>query len=252
MHRQVTGFSAITVESDTLPWAVRLLVQLQDARELLAAGEAARAAGRAADIVVLAESSSLGRDAVDGLLLGGDALMAAGEPAQAQAAYLAALRRASEIPMPLRAADALEGLAAVLVVAGSGADRRLTGAAAALRVSRRAVGHCSPGVEVPVGVVGECPPGWLDAAQLTPAGVEAVAQLFDGAEPQDALATPLGSLTRAELKVAELVAEGLTNRQIAELLFVSPRTVDTHLSHVYRKLEITSRAKLAALMAEIS
>jgi DNA-binding NarL/FixJ family response regulator len=52
--------------------------------------------------------------------------------------------------------------------------------------------------------------------------------------------------------VAELVAEGLTSRQIAEQLFVSPRTVDAHLSHIFRKLEIASRAKLAALMAEVA
>ena len=65
------------------------------------------------------------------------------------------------------------------------------------------------------------------------------------------MTNPLGRLTRAELRVAELVAEGLTNRQIGEQLFVSPRTVDSHLSHIFHKLEIASRAKLAALMAEI-
>jgi DNA-binding CsgD family transcriptional regulator len=58
-------------------------------------------------------------------------------------------------------------------------------------------------------------------------------------------------LTRAELRVAELVAQGHTSRQIAEQLFVSPRTVDAHLTHIFRKLDIGSRAKLAALMAEI-
>ncbi|WP_195908105.1 LuxR family transcriptional regulator [Nostocoides sp. HKS02] len=252
VHRQVTGVSAMSVESDTLPWAVRLVVQLQEARELLAAGEAARAAGRAADIVVLADSSSLGRDAVDALLLGGDALMAAGEPGQAQAAYLSALRRASEIPMPLRVADALDGLAALLAASGHAAHRHLGGAAAALRVGRGAVGHCRPGLEAPVGVVRDCPAGWLDAAQLSAVGVEAVVRLFDSPEPRDAVTNPLGSLTRAELRVAELVAEGLTNRQIGEQLFVSPRTVDSHLSHIFHKLEIASRAKLAALMAEIA
>nr|WP_240978091.1 helix-turn-helix transcriptional regulator [Knoellia sp. DB2414S] len=66
------------------------------------------------------------------------------------------------------------------------------------------------------------------------------------------VATPLDSLTKAERAVAELVAEGLTSRRIAEELFVSPRTVDAHLSHIYRKLDIGSRAKLAALMAEVA
>jgi DNA-binding NarL/FixJ family response regulator len=75
--------------------------------------------------------------------------------------------------------------------------------------------------------------------------------LFARAEQPGAV-TPLDTLTKAERAVAELVAEGLTSRQIAEQLFVSPRTVDAHLSHIFRKLEIASRAKLAALMAEVA
>jgi DNA-binding NarL/FixJ family response regulator len=82
--------------------------------------------------------------------------------------------------------------------------------------------------------------------------VAAVADLLAPQDPADQSATPLGSLTKAELAVSQLVAEGLTSRQIAEKLFVSPRTVDAHLSHIFRKLEIASRAKLAALMAEIA
>lgn len=53
------------------------------------------------------------------------------------------------------------------------------------------------------------------------------------------------SLTQAELRVAELVAEGLTNPEIAGRLFVSRHTVQTHLRHVFRKLRISSRAQLA-------
>ena len=55
------------------------------------------------------------------------------------------------------------------------------------------------------------------------------------------------ALTDAELTVAELVAAGLTNRQVAERLFVSSHTVNTHLRHVYTKLEISSRVELARL-----
>ena len=44
--------------------------------------------------------------------------------------------------------------------------------------------------------------------------------------------------------VADLAATGLTNKQIATQLFLSPRTVSTHLSHAYTKLGITSRAVL--------
>jgi DNA-binding CsgD family transcriptional regulator len=57
------------------------------------------------------------------------------------------------------------------------------------------------------------------------------------------------ALTHSERRVAELTAQGLTNRQIGESLFVSSRTVQTHLAHTFRKLGIGSRAELAAEVA---
>ena len=54
------------------------------------------------------------------------------------------------------------------------------------------------------------------------------------------------SLTEAELRVVALAAEGLTNRMIAERLFVSRRTVATHLEHVFQKLGFSTKARLAA------
>ena len=56
----------------------------------------------------------------------------------------------------------------------------------------------------------------------------------------------LGSLTPTEQRVVALVAEGLSNPQIGERLFVSRRTVQTHLAHVFAKLGISSRTQLAA------
>lgn len=53
------------------------------------------------------------------------------------------------------------------------------------------------------------------------------------------------SLTPAELDVVRLVVEGLGNKDIAARLCVSPRTVQTHLTHVYTKLGLTSRLQLA-------
>jgi predicted ATPase/class 3 adenylate cyclase/DNA-binding CsgD family transcriptional regulator len=53
------------------------------------------------------------------------------------------------------------------------------------------------------------------------------------------------SLTRAELDVVKLVSEGLGNKEVAARLFVSPRTVQAHLTHVYTKLGLTSRVQLA-------
>jgi DNA-binding CsgD family transcriptional regulator/tetratricopeptide (TPR) repeat protein len=55
------------------------------------------------------------------------------------------------------------------------------------------------------------------------------------------------ALTTSELTVARLVAEGLTNREVAERLFVSPHTVNSHLRHVFSKLGINSRMELARL-----
>jgi DNA-binding CsgD family transcriptional regulator len=54
------------------------------------------------------------------------------------------------------------------------------------------------------------------------------------------------SLTRTEREVANLASEGLTNRQIASQLFISPNTVNTHMRHLFQKLEVSSRAGLAA------
>jgi DNA-binding CsgD family transcriptional regulator/transcriptional regulator of acetoin/glycerol metabolism len=56
------------------------------------------------------------------------------------------------------------------------------------------------------------------------------------------------SLTDAELGVAEQVASGRTNRQVAAQLFISPHTVDSHLRHIYSKLGIASRVQLTRLM----
>jgi DNA-binding CsgD family transcriptional regulator len=55
------------------------------------------------------------------------------------------------------------------------------------------------------------------------------------------------ALTTSELTVARLVAEGLTNREVAERLFVSPHTVNSHLRHVFWKLGINSRVELTRL-----
>jgi DNA-binding CsgD family transcriptional regulator len=58
------------------------------------------------------------------------------------------------------------------------------------------------------------------------------------------------SLTATELSVATLVAEGLTNRQVAAKLYLSPHTVGFHLRQVFRKLEISSRVELARMVVE--
>jgi DNA-binding CsgD family transcriptional regulator len=54
-------------------------------------------------------------------------------------------------------------------------------------------------------------------------------------------------LTDAERSVAEVVAAGYTNREAATTLFLSPHTVDYHLRHIFRKLDIDSRIQLASI-----
>ncbi|MEV4254764.1 AAA family ATPase [Spirillospora sp. NPDC049652] len=59
------------------------------------------------------------------------------------------------------------------------------------------------------------------------------------------------SLTAAEKKIARLIAQGHTNRAAADLLFLSPHTVNTHLTSVFRKLAINSRVQLANLVTAL-
>ncbi len=73
--------------------------------------------------------------------------------------------------------------------------------------------------------------------------------LATGARPRRIALSGLESLTPSERRVAELAAEGPTNREIAQELFVTPKTVEVHLSSVYRKLGISSRSQLAGALA---
>jgi DNA-binding CsgD family transcriptional regulator len=57
------------------------------------------------------------------------------------------------------------------------------------------------------------------------------------------------SLSRSELAVVDLVAQGMTNREAASELFLSPDTINTHLRHAFIKLGIRSRVELARLAA---
>jgi DNA-binding CsgD family transcriptional regulator len=70
-----------------------------------------------------------------------------------------------------------------------------------------------------------------------------------GARPRRAVLTGAASLTPSERRIAALAAEGLSNRDIAQSLFVTLRTVEMHLSNAFRKLGISSRTQLPAALA---
>jgi DNA-binding CsgD family transcriptional regulator len=84
---------------------------------------------------------------------------------------------------------------------------------------------------------------WAEGAALSTA--EAIAYAQRGRGERKRPASGWASLTPAELDVVRLVSNGLPNKDIAERLFVSPRTVQAHLTHVYTKLGLTSRVQLA-------
>ena len=56
------------------------------------------------------------------------------------------------------------------------------------------------------------------------------------------------ALTPSQCRVAELAIEGLTTREIAESLFVTPKTIEYHLRHIYQKLGVNSRDKLSGAL----
>jgi DNA-binding NarL/FixJ family response regulator len=72
--------------------------------------------------------------------------------------------------------------------------------------------------------------------RVVPPGVEALLAAGDG--------HPASALTKRELQVMELIARGMTNREIAEYLAVSVRTIDTHRGHVLKKLGLRNNSEL--------
>ncbi|MFL5946482.1 MAG: response regulator transcription factor, partial [Gaiellaceae bacterium] len=70
-----------------------------------------------------------------------------------------------------------------------------------------------------------------------------------GARPRRLVLSGVDSLTASELRIAELASQGRTNREIAQALFVTARTVEGHLTSIFRKLELDSRHELSSALA---
>ena len=88
---------------------------------------------------------------------------------------------------------------------------------------------------------------WAEGAALTID--EAIAYVQRGRGERKRPSSGWESLTPAERDVVTLVAEGLTNKEVAAQLFVSPRTVQSHLAHVFAKLGVSTRTQLSQTAA---
>src|SRR5207248_8600487 len=73
-----------------------------------------------------------------------------------------------------------------------------------------------------------------------------------GIRPRTTDRAGVNSLTPSERRVVELAAAGGTNRQIAQALFVTEKTVETHLGRAFRKLDVSSRRQLPDVLARVA
>jgi DNA-binding CsgD family transcriptional regulator len=90
---------------------------------------------------------------------------------------------------------------------------------------------------------------WADRARVELRATGGASAEGTEAEKSAVAAAGLEELTAHELQIARLVAYGMTNREVAAKLFLSPKTIEYHLSQIYRKLDLRSRTQLASLMA---
>jgi len=177
---------------------------------------------------------------------------AEGEPELAERDAREALAVAAETDAHLITADALECLAGLVGDAGSHREAaRLYGAADAVRKDTGAVRFkiYEDGYATAVGAVRDAlghsdfESAWAEGAAMST--LEAIAYARRGHGGRKRPASGWGALTPTERDVVRLVSEGLANNDIATRLFVSPRTVQSHLTHVYNKLGVSSRVQLA-------
>ncbi len=178
--------------------------------------------------------------------------IAYGERDQAERDAHEALRRGADVRAYVGIPDILECLAGLAGDAGSRPEAaRLFGAAEAMRERMGAVRFKIHDRDYEATVTAlrnamddsDFAAAWAEGAGLS--FDEAIAYAQRGRGERKRPATGWASLTPAELDVVRLVSEGLGNNDIATRLFVSPRTVQSHLTHVYSKLGVTSRVQLA-------
>jgi predicted ATPase/class 3 adenylate cyclase/DNA-binding CsgD family transcriptional regulator len=207
------------------------------------------AARRWADDAVTTTTSALLADA---LTARARVATAQGEPDQAERDAHDALARAAEAEAYLLIPDILECLGTLASDAGSHREAaRLFGAAGGIRQRMGSVRFkvYEASYDASVAALREAiddsdfESAWAEGAGLSID--ESIGYARRGRGQRKRPSSGWGSLTPTERDVVQLVSEGLANNDIATRLFVSPRTVQTHLTHVYTKLGLTSRVQLA-------
>jgi DNA-binding CsgD family transcriptional regulator len=178
--------------------------------------------------------------------------IAQGEPEQADRDAHQALALAAEVQAYLGISDTLECLGTLAADSGSHREAaRLFGAAHGTRQHMGAVRFkiYEAAYEASVAMLRDAlgdkdfEAAWAEGTALSTE--EAIAYAQRGRGERKRPTRGWASLTPTERDVVRLVSEGLANNDIATRLFVSPRTVQTHLTHVYTKLGLTSRVQLA-------
>jgi predicted ATPase/class 3 adenylate cyclase/DNA-binding CsgD family transcriptional regulator len=178
--------------------------------------------------------------------------LAEGDPEAAERDAYEALACAADTGARLGVPDVFDGLAGLAAQGASYPEAaRLFGAAAAIRQRTGEVRYKIHQADYEASVtslrdvMGQegFDVAWAEGTGLSTE--EAIAYARRGRGERKRPPTGWASLTPAELDVVRLVSEGLSNKDIAMRLFVSPRTIETHLTHVYTKLDLSSRVQLA-------